>query len=362
MLERLKVPSEDQVHVTHQSLYKTVTALFEAMGESSEDAATATDVLVYADLRGIDSHGVSNMMPRYLGYYEEGRVKADHNWRIVRESPGMATIDADRGLALILGPMAMQMAIDKAREVGIGVVTLFNAGHSGAIGYHALIAAEQDMIGMCMTAGGQVVVPTFAAKPMLGTSPIALAAPSRTEAPFVFDAASSSVAQNKIWIANRLGVKIPSGWIADDDGTPIMEEVIPPDGATAPLLPLGSTREQGSHKGYGLVMIPEILATLLSGSVPHMLSGVKKSDHHFAAYNIAAFTDIEEFKDNMDRTLNMLKNTKPAPGHDRVVYAGLLEHEEEQIRRVEGIPLHKDVIQWFDDITAELSVPTLETV
>ena len=301
------------------------------------------------------------LLPRYLVHYREGRAKPRPNWRIVRESPGTATVDADGGLVTILGPKAMQVAVDKARDVGVGVVTVFNAGHSGAIGIHAMLAARQDMIGMCMSAVGQHVLPTFAAEPLLGTNPIAIAAPVGEEAPFVFDAATCTVAYNKIRLAHRLGVDIPPGWVADDEGTPIMEGGQAPDPDKRNLLPLGSTREQGSHKGYGLAMMPYVLATLLSGVLPAMLTGATSSEHYFAAYNIAAFTDVDEFKDNMDRTLRMLKNTKPAPGHDRVVYAGLLEHEEEQQRRAKGIPLHKDVVKWFEDIARELSVPRLQT-
>ena len=127
-------------------------------------------------------------------------------------------------------------------------------------------------------------------------------------------------------------------------------------------LPLGGTREQGSHKGYGFALMAEIVSTMLSGALPAMLAPGSGSRHYFAAYNIESFTDVEEFKENMDRMLKMLRETKPAPGHDRVLYPGLSEHEEEQERRANGIPLHKEVVQWFDDITRELSIPRLKTL
>jgi LDH2 family malate/lactate/ureidoglycolate dehydrogenase len=363
MLERFKVPPEDQVRVTHESLRVTSAAIFEKMGETHQDAAIAADVLVATDLRGVESHGVSNMLRYYVQYYQDGSMKARPDWRIVREAPGTATIDADAGLAIILGPKAMQIAIDKAKKVGVGVVNMFNAGHSGAIGHHAMLAAEQDMIGMCMTAGGLRVVPTFGAEPMFGTNPIAIAAPAGKEAPFLFDAATCSIAVNKIRLAERLGEKLLPGWVTDADGTPIMEETAVVTDDVHALLPLGATREQGSHKGYGFAMMAEVLATLLSGALPTMLEGDGvKGKHYFAAYNIEAFTDVDTFKDNMDAMLQRLKNTRPAPGHDRVLYPGLSEYEDEQDRRANGIPLHKEVVQWIQDTASEFAVPTLTTV
>ena len=128
-------------------------------------------------------------------------------------------------------------------------------------------------------------------------------------------------------------------------------------------LPLGGTREQGSHKGYGFALMPEVLATLLSGMAPTMVDpSTGSSKHYFSAYNIAAFTDVDQFKDNMDKMLRTLRDTKPAAGHDRVLYPGLSEYEEEQDRRANGIPLHKEVIEWFEDITSELSIPRLKTM
>lgn len=363
MLERFKVPLEDQVRVPADGLRETVAAIFVKMGEMPEDAATAADVLVAADLRGVETHGVSNMMRAYLGYYREGKMKARPDWRVMRESPATANIDADSGLVLFLGPKAMRMAIDKARDVGIGVVTMFNAGHSGAIGYHAMMAAQEDMVGVVMTSGGLLVPPTFGAERRLGTNPIAIAAPAGVEPPFVFDAATSSLAGNKVRLAERVGAMMLPGWIADVDGNPIMEETPLPAEGEYSILPVGGTRELGSHKGYGFALLAEILSTMLSGALPNMVTGISYvAKHHFAAYDIAAFADVDEFKDNMDSMLRTLRDTKPAPGHDRVYYPGLFEHEEEQERRAKGIPLHREVVEWFDDTTSEFALPALARV
>ena len=364
MLERFKVPLQDQVRVPHESLRQTVTSIFEKMGVSPEDAAEGADVLVSTDLRGVETHGVSNMLRRYVQQYNEGILNARPDWRVVRESPATATIDADKGLAIILGPKAMRMAIDKARNVGLGMVTMYNAGHSGAIGHHAMLAAKEDMVGLCITAGGRLVVPTFGAEPQLGTNPIAFAAPAMNEPPVLFDVATSAIAGNKVRLAERVGAPMEPGWIADVDGEPIMEETPVRARGDYHHLPMGGTRDQGSHKGYGFALMAEILSTTLAGAIPSMLDkGKLSSSHHsFTAYNIASFTDVDTFKGHMDQMLQTLRNTKPTPGHDRVLYPGLSEYEEEEERRANGIPLHKEVVQWFDDITSELSIPRLKPI
>jgi LDH2 family malate/lactate/ureidoglycolate dehydrogenase len=176
----------------------------------------------------------------------------------------------------------------------------------------------------------------------------------------LFDAATTAVAGNKIYLAERVGALLEPGWIAKRDGTPIMERQESPGRENYHQLPLGGIREQGSHKGYGLAMIPEVLGTMLAGARPAMLPGDRfAQDHYFAAYNIEAFTELDWFLDTMDEMLQTLRSTKPAQGQERVLYPGLAEAEEEAERRANGIPLHSEVIEWFDHITAELSLPAL---
>ena len=147
MLEHFHVPEEDQVRVRRDDLERTTAAIFGAMGMPADDAELAADVLMLADIRGCETHGVSNMLRSYVEGYTQGTLNPRPDMRVVRETPSTANVDADKGLAVILGPKAMQMAIDKARNVGVGVVTMSNAGHSGAIGHHAMLAAKQDMVG-----------------------------------------------------------------------------------------------------------------------------------------------------------------------------------------------------------------------
>jgi len=366
LLDRFKVPKEDQVFVSEKALRDTVTAIFEKLGVSPDEAAEAADVLVMTDLRGVESHGVSNALRAYVKDYQTGKLNPRPGWQILRETPGTAVIDAERRLGNIIGPRAMRLAVDKAKAVGVGVVAVRNGGHFGAIGHHAMIAAEQDMVGMCMVASGipkLSVVPTFSAQPMFGTNPIAVAAPAGKEAPFLFDVATSTIAGNKIRLAIRTGAPLLPGWVADKQGTPLTQETPVQDRHQFYLLPLGGTREQGSHKGYGFMMTAEILASLLSGGHPIMLlDGVAGSKAHFAAYNISAFTDLAVFKGDMDRMLVKLRSAKPVQGQERVLYPGLGEHEEVGVRRANGIPLHKEVIQWFNGITKELGIASLVTI
>ena len=362
MLERFKVPTKDQVRVNHTDLRLTVKEIFQRMGETVEDAILASEVLVDSDLRGVESHGVSNMLKEYINYYQDQIIKPRADWKIMKESPSTATVDADSGLAIILGPKAMKIAIEKAKKVGIGMVTMRNAGHSGAIGHHALIAAKEDMLGMCMTTGGLRVVPTFSAEPLLGTNPIAVAAPTNKRPTFLFDAATCSVAGNKVRLAQRSGKKLMPGWVSDENGTPLMEEYKVEDHIDIPpLLPLGGTREIGSHKGYGLSLVAEIMCSLMSGGLPSMLEGHEATNKHFfAAYNIAAFTDLDEFKKNMDGMLGKLIHSKPAPGFKQVLYPGLPESEDEKDRLRNGIPLHKEVVEFIQETASRLEIRRLD--
>src|SRR5437667_4854050 len=314
ILERFKVPEKDQVLVSEAALRRTVTQIFEKLGVSPEDSAEAADVLTMTDLRGVETHGVSNMLRAYVRDYKAGKLDPRPGWRVMRESPGTAVIDAERRLGSMIGPKAMRLAIDKARNVGVGVVTVYNSGHFGAIGHYAMQAALQGMVGVCFTGAGLSVVPTFASKPMIGTNPIALAAPARNEAPMLFDAATSAIAGNKIRLAIRIGSPLLPSWVTDKDGTPIMEEKPVFDRDDFFQAPLGGTREQGSHKGYGFALMAEVLSTMLSGALPTMLMPGSGSKNHFAAYRIDAFTDVDQFKNTMDDMLKTLRTAPPAPG------------------------------------------------
>lgn len=354
MLERFKVPEADRVYVEQARMRSATEAILRKVGLDEDGARVTADVLITNDLRGVETHGVSNLLRGYVQRYLDGEQNPRPNMKVVRETSTTATLDGDRGLGVHIGPAAMGMAIEKADRHGMGAVTVFNSGHLGGCGYHAMLAAERDMIGMCMTGGGGTrVLPTFGAEPRFGTHPIAWAAPARKQAPFLFDVATTQIAGNKIGLAKRVGANLLPGWIARPDGTPIMEETPVPERYY--MLPFGGTRENGSHKGYGFAAVVDIMCCTLSGVGPGFIS--KKAGHFFAAYKIEAFTDVDKFKDDMDAFLEGLANTPPAPGHDRVPYPGLSEGEETAQRLRDGIPYHREVIDWFRSIGAELDIP-----
>lgn len=350
--ERFTVPDDIAVRVDQADMRFTVEQIFEAVGLPAEDAAQAADTLLYADIRGIDSHGVSNMFPIYMRWIADGVINPNAKPKIVRDAPAVATIDDDGGIGIATGPRAMDLAIEKAEACGIGAVSVTNGRHYGAASYHAHRAVEHGMIGVSMTIGGLMVLPTWGAKPMVGLNPISVAVTGGTEAPFVFDASMSSVAGNKIRIAQRLGATVLPGWIADGDGRPIMEESAVPDQFF--MLPSGGTRDGGSHKGYSLAVMVDILCGVLGGDPPGFLRPMADVSHHFLAYKIDAFCDLDQFTEHMETFLRGLRETPPAESHDRVIYAGLLEHEVEQERRRDGIPYHPDVVQYFIDTAAEV--------
>jgi LDH2 family malate/lactate/ureidoglycolate dehydrogenase len=354
MVEAFKLKEDDAVRVDAKPLREATTALFVKLGVPGDDAALAADVLVTADLRGVDSHGVSNMLKTYLDRYGDGTQNANPNWRVVKERASIANIDGDLGLGIIVAPKAMEIAVAKARETGVGVVTVTNCGHLGMAAYHAMLALPHDMIGVCMTAAGAQVLPTFGREPRLGTNPYAIAAPAGVEPAWVFDMATSTVPVNKVRNAYRMGSTLPPGHIADAEGRPIMEPVPAPKDFN--LLPLGGTREQGSHKGYGLASAVEILCSIMSGGGWATTNPRWRFRHYLAAYDPEAFGELAEFKANMDGYIQDLRSTPPAPGHDRVLVAGDPEREMFEERTVKGIPLHREVVGWFRATCAESDV------
>ena len=362
MLDRFKVPDEDKIYVPVEKITEVTQNILKASGVSDEGAKNSTSVLIGNDLRGVETHGVSNGLRLYVENYASGNYNSKPNIKIVRESATTANIDGDGGLGAEIGPIAMEMAIEKAEKYGMGAVVVSNTGHLAGCGYYPLQAVEKDMIGQAMTSGGAgLTVPTWGSEPILGTNPVAWAAPTKEMPPFLFDIATTQIASNKIGLARRTGAKLLPGWITDKNGDPILDEVEAPERhgrhgeSNYHLLPFGGTRENGSHKGFGLGMVVEIMTNELSGMGPAPLLKHEGSDF-FAAYSIDAFTDTNKFKEDMDELLKRIVESKPASGYERVVYAGFLESEEYLKRSEEGIPYHKEVIEWFENHCNEIGI------
>lgn len=348
--------------VNADELRATTAAIFVAHGLTEADAAQAADVLVTADLRGVDTHGVSNMFRSYLTWLGNGHADARPDVRITRDRAAVANLDGGMGLGVVVAPRAMRMAMDRARATGIGMVTVHNTRHLGMAAYHSMLALEAGMIGITATSAGPGVLPTFGREPRLGTNPIAIAAPAATLPAFVFDAATSTITINRVSTSRRLRAPLPPGTVAAPDGSPLLEPMVPPV-TPAPeglwLLPLGGTREAGSHKGYGLGASVEVLTTILSTCQSMMELGRGQAAHMLLAVDVSAFVDPAEFRAGMDRFIAALNATPPAPGHERVLVAGQPEWECARRRTHEGIPLHPEVVAWFDETCAARGVPEL---
>src|SRR5947209_9292399 len=253
----------DVTSYSAEALHQFAARVLELAGVPPADAALAADVLLAADLRGIDSHGVA----RLRGYFEAlraGEMNPTPEIRLVRETVSTATVDADNGLGLVVGPRANEIAMEKALEAGSGWVAVRNTNHFGIAGYYVLQALERDLIGWAMTNSSALVAPLFGVGRMLGTNPLAIAFPGLEEPPIVIDFATSAVAFGKIEIARRKGDPIPLGWAIAADGRPTTDPTDVYEGGA--LLPVGSTRELGGHKGYALAMMVDVLSGVLSGA------------------------------------------------------------------------------------------------
>jgi len=349
-----------------QLLHFTKT-VFERIGCAGPDAALAAKVLLSADLRGIDSHGVARLSG-YVRLWEVNRVNASPNIRIIHESPSTAVIDGDGGLGLVVAPYAMQVAIDKAKGAGTGWVSVQNSNHFGIAGYHAMMALEHDMIGWAMTNASPLVAPTFSIERLLGTNPICVVIPAGEEPPFVADLATTTAANGKLEILQRKNLEAPTGWVQDKYGnSSVNPHELKSGGA---LLPLGGDREHGSHKGYALGAIVDIFSAVLSGAnygpwVPPFPAYVPMPDeqpgrgigHFFGAMRIDAFRKADEFKVHMDKWIRRFRSAKAIDGEEQVLIPGDPEREMEQNRMRSGIPLLHSVEEDLLLLGEKLGIP-----
>ena len=355
--------------VDAKTLHAFMIAVFRGCGIDADDAKTCADVLIRSDLRGIESHGIG----RLRMYYERlnaGLLEPKSKLTIVRESPTTAVVDGNHSMGMVVGTRSMQMAIDKAKEYGMGAVAVRNSTHFGIDGYYPLMAVEQNMIGMSFTNARPCVAPTLGTQPTLGTNPIAFGAPTDEDCPFLFDGATSITQRGKIEVLARAEKPVPLGWVIDDsnqpmDNAPDILEKIPQDQAA--LLALGGESELlGGHKGYCLSTIVEILSSALqSGAFLFQLSGLGENDqptrfrvgHFFMAMNVESFLPVDEFKKNIGDLLRTLRSTTKAPGQDRIYTAGEKEFEMEAFISENGVPINanlkKDILFLQDTLGLE---------
>ena len=339
---------------SYDQLFSFSENVFLKMGCSAAHAEIATTSLLSADLRGVDSHGVARLSG-YVRLWEIKRINTVPEIKIVHETPSTAVVDGDAGLGLVVAPEAMQVAIDKAKQVGTGWVSVKNSNHFGIAGTHAMMALEDDMIGIAMTNASPLVAPTFSVERLLGTNPIAVAIPAGKEPAFVADFATTTAANGKLEMLQRKNSLTPHGWVQTKDGAPSTNASELKHGGA--LLPLGGDADHGSHKGYALGAIVDIFSGILSGAnygpwvppfpayvpMPANMPG-EGIGHFFGAIRIDAFRSASEFKNNMDKWIQRFKTAKTIVGEKRVFIPGDIEREIEEVRRMDGIPLLRLVV------------------
>ncbi len=339
---------------SYDQLFNFSVAVFKKIGCSQKDAATAATVLLSADLRGVDSHGVARLSG-YVRLWDVKRINATPVIKIIHETPSTAVVDGDSGLGLVVAPAAMQVAINKAKNVGTGWVSVQNSNHFGIAGYHAMMALPHDMIGIAMTNASALVAPTFSVEKLLGTNPIAVAIPAGEEQAFVADFATTTAANGKLEILQRKNEEAPLGWVQTKDGGPSNNASELKKGGA--LLPLGGDREHGSHKGFMLGSIVDIFSAILSGAnygpwvppfpayvpMPENMPG-KGIGHFFGAMRIDAFRPAADFKINMDQWIRRFKNAQTISGNESVIIPGEPETAMEKEHRQNGISLLPSVV------------------
>ncbi len=358
----------DQLYA-FDTLLLFATRVFKKIGCNEYDANVAAKVLLSADLRGIDSHGVARLNG-YVRLKEVDRVNSLPHIRITHETPSTAVVNGDGGLGLVIAPFAMEVAIAKAKKVGTGWVSVCNSNHFGIAAYHAMLALEHDMIGMAFTNASPLVAPTFSIERLLGTNPVCFAIPSGSEPPFVADMATTTAANGKFEILQRKGGRTPTGWIQDKDGNSSTDPHELKSGGA--LLPLGGDREHGSHKGYALGAVVDIFSGLLSGAnygpwVPPFPAYVPMPEeqpgsgvgHFFGAMRIDAFRPADEFKNHMDKWIMTFRKAKTIKNAEKILIPGDPERETELIRKQNGIPLVETVVNDLNELALKLDIPLL---
>ncbi len=355
--------------VNDEKLKNFTSQIFQKLRISKEDSDITADVLVASDLRGIPSHGVARLK-RYYDGIKNGLMIPDAKPTVEKETPSTAAINANNGLGQPAGYFGMNLAIKKAQETGLGFVTVGHSNHYGIAGYYSMMALEQgNLIGISMTNSAPLVVPTFSKDMLIGTNPISIAAPAAKESPFVLDMATSVVPRGKFEVYERESKPVPAGWAVDEQGVPSTDTKKIVDNMAKTLgggiLPLGGAGELLSgHKGYGMSLMVDILSGVLSGAkfgpfVKANTGGEKFIDvgHFFGVIKIDNFTDLNEFKNTMDKMIQTLKGSQKAKGENRIYIHGEKEFEKWDEYRKNGVPLAEKVVANLKLMGEETGVP-----
>ncbi len=341
-----------ELYIPLDYLKKFMHASLGKAGVPESDIPIVVDVLLKSDIRGIRSHGIGRLK-MYLDFIKDGVQTPVTKLEIVNETPGTALIDGHFGMGHVISYQAMNLAIEKADNVGIGAVAVRNSTHFGICGYYPLMAAEKDMIGFTVTNARPSVAPTFGAEPMFGTNPIAFSAPSDEGHPYLLDMATSIIQRGKVETLDRAGKPVPEGLIIDNEGN-FQHDATKILGLfkdrKAALLALGGLGEDlGGHKGYGLALMVEILSSALSGGpFSWGLSGFDEDGkkipnrlgHFFMAIKVSNFIDINEFKSIVGNIQRAMRNAEKLPGQDRIYTHGEKGFMREEKIKKQGVPIN----------------------
>ncbi|MDB5075030.1 MAG: Malate/L-lactate dehydrogenase [Chloroflexi bacterium] len=351
------------LRVEAEDLRAYAAALLRAVGAAEDSARITADVLVASDLRGHESHGVARLEKYYVRPLQAGLINADAKLTVLHETAATIAFDAMNGLGHPSTKYAMDACIAKARTAGLCIASIRHSNHYGIAAYYAMQALEHDMIGFCCTDAGPLAVPTGGLVGLLGSNPIAFAAPAGLEQPFVLDMATSVVPVGKVEVKARRETPLPAGWAVDAYGNPATDAAAVLNGLSlgqgGGLMPLGGA--EAGHKGFGLSAMVDILCGVLAGASSNLGRGYNPGEptdvgHMVAAIDIAAFCPVDEFKANLDSYIDVLHQQPTAPGVDRVRVAGEPEFEAEQKRLRDGIPLHDGVVTSLRALGGELRV------
>jgi LDH2 family malate/lactate/ureidoglycolate dehydrogenase len=322
---------------------------FSAMDVPEIDSRIAADVLVSADLRGINSHGVIRLRSYYGDRLEKGLINPNSPIKTLTETPSTLALDGGNGLGPVVAYRAMSRCIEMADETGIAVTTVRNSNHFGIAGYYAMMALPEDMVGISLTNSQPLVAPTFGLSRVLGTNPIAVAVPAGKEKSFVLDMATSIVPLGKIAVYEKTGQSIPEGWAIDKDGALTQDPSEMIDGGA--LLPLGGPALMRGYKGYGLSMLVDLLSGVLGGAAFGQKVGKPGKDgdadvgHFFAALKIENFRPVDNFKADMDEYIRTIKASSKLPGQERIFIHGEKEDALTEKYMMEGVPLLDEIVQ-----------------
>ena len=344
-----------------EDLKNYVVRFFTALQVPEIDARIAADVLVSADLRGINSHGVIRLHSYYGNRLRKGQIDPLSPITTIKENPATLALDGGNGLGQVVAYRAMARCIEMAEDAGLAVTTVRNSNHYGIAGYYAMMALSQDMIGISLTNSQPLVAPTYGLRPELGTNPIAVAVPAGKEKPYVLDMATSIVPIGRVTVYEKSGQSIPEGWGINHNGeiTSNPTEVIK-GGA---LLPLGGPAELRGYKGYGLSLLVDLLSGVLAGAAfgadvghPSRPNNANVG-HFFAAIKIDNFRPVEMFKADMDEYIQSLKASPRLPGQERIYIHGEKEYERVEKYIKNGVPLLKEIVNLLKQAGESANVP-----